>query len=371
MTFQPFELEKYQSLWERSVEINIADSSVKCLKTTEWLSDEEQQALLGTVLYYPEVNGTLALRERIASLYPGATAANVLVTVGAAQANSMVCQSLLAPDDDVIVVSPGYRQVWGMAKTAGCNVRELSLRSERNWRADMDELDALITKRTKLVSVVNPNNPTGSIFAAEEMSRIVAACARVGAWLHADEVYAGTERGDRSETPTFWGSYDRLICTNSLSKAYGLAGLRIGWAIAHPSTIEDLWRRHEYAVIAAAAPSMVLAEFALAPGKRRQLLDRQKGLTRDGWAVMDDWLAAQDRRFTIVPSDATAIAFVRCRLTISSYELAEHIRKTAKVLVAPGILLGAEHHLRITVGYEKDKIRKALDRIATSVAQLD
>ncbi|MEP7346458.1 MAG: aminotransferase class I/II-fold pyridoxal phosphate-dependent enzyme, partial [Gemmatimonadaceae bacterium] len=176
MTFQPFELEKYQSLYERSVEINLADSSVKCLTTNEWLSDDEQQALLGTALYYPEVNGTTALRERIASLYPGATASNVIVTVGAAQANSMVCQTLLAPGDDVIVVSPGYRQVWGLAKTAGCNVQELVLHPERGWRADMDELDALVTKRTKLVAVVNPNNPTGSILSAEEMSRIVAAC---------------------------------------------------------------------------------------------------------------------------------------------------------------------------------------------------
>ncbi len=371
MTFHPFELEQYQSIHERSVELNLADSSVQCLTTNEWLSEAEQHALLSTGLYYPEVYGTTALRERIASLYPGATAANVLVTVGAAQANSMVCQALLSPGDDVIVVSPGYRQVWGLAMSAGCNVKELVLRHERNWRPDMDELDALVTQRTKLVSVVNPNNPTGSIFTTEEMSRVVSACAGVGAWLHADEVYAGTERGDRPETPTFWGSYDRLICTNSLSKAYGLAGLRIGWAIAEPETIEALWRRHEYAVIAAAAPSMTMAEFAVGPEKRRYLLDRQKHLTREGWAVMDAWLAEQRGRFSVAPSAATAIAFVRCHLPILSSDLAEHIRKTGSVLVAPGRLLGAEHHLRITLGYDPAKIRRALDRIAVSVEQLE
>lgn len=371
MTFQPFELEQYQSLWERSVDINLADSSVKCLTTNEWLSEAEQAALLRVGLYYPEVNGTTTLRQRIAALYPGATAANVLVTVGAAQANSMVCQALLSPGDDVVVVSPGYRQVWGLARTAGCNVTELVLRPERGWRADMDELDALVTPRTKLVAVVNPNNPTGSIFTRDEMARVVAACERVGAWLHADEVYVGTEHGDRPETPTFWGSYDRLICTNSLSKAYGLAGLRIGWAVASQDTIEELWRRHEYAVIAAAAPSMALAEFAVHPDKRPQLIARQKELTRRGREVLAAWLGEQQGRFSVAPSAATAIGFVRCHLPILSYDLAEHIRKTASVLVAPGRLLGAEHHLRITLGYDPSRIRSALDRIAASVDRLE
>ncbi len=190
------------------------------------------------------------LRERIASLYPNASAANVLVTVGAAQANWMVCGTLLEAGDEVIVVSPGYRQVWGMAKNAGCRVKETHLRPENNWRLNLDELESLAGPKTKLISIVNPNNPTGSILSREEMARIVSICQKTGAWLHADEVYRGTElAGD--ETPSFWGMYERVICVNSMSKAYGLAGLRIGWAVASPEMVEELWRRHEYAVIAA------------------------------------------------------------------------------------------------------------------------
>ena len=95
-------------------------------------------------------------------------------------------------------------------------------------------------------------------------------CQKTGAWLHADEVYRGTEL-NAQETPSFWGMYDRVICVNSMSKAYGLAGLRIGWAMAAPEMVEELWRRHEYAVIAAAGPSMKLAEIALQPAKRASL----------------------------------------------------------------------------------------------------
>src|SRR3954466_11738985 len=219
-SFQPFELEYYQSQYEHDVEINLADSSVQCVSTREWLTDDEQQRLLDTPLYYPMVNGTSELRRAIAGLYADARPENVLVTVGAAQANSMVAATLLGPGDEVVVVSPGYRQIWGLALNGGCVVGELQLRPKRDWRPDLDELDALVTRRTRLVSVVNPNNPTGVVFPAEEMARVVPAGARVGAWLHGDEVYCGTERDRGPETPSFWGMYDKLVCTNSLSKAY-------------------------------------------------------------------------------------------------------------------------------------------------------
>jgi aspartate/methionine/tyrosine aminotransferase len=364
--FQPFELEYYQSQHENDVEINLADSSVQCVTTREWLSEEEVQRLLDTPLFYPMVNGTLELRKAIAALYAGAGPENVLVTVGAAQANSMVAATLLRPGDEVIVVSPGYRQIWGLAHNLGCTVRELHLRPERDWRPDLDELDALVTPRTRLISVVNPNNPTGVAFTDDEMARVAAACERVGAWLHADEVYSGTEHVAGTETPTFWGKCSRVVCTNSLSKAYGLAGLRIGWAVTDPATVEEMWRRHEYAVIAAAAPSMTMATMALQPSKRAGLIERQRALTRAGHAVLHEWLGQQSGRFSVRPSMATAIAFVRYELPMSSFDFAEHIRKTQRVLVAPGSFMGAEQHLRITVGYAAEKVRRALARVAAA-----
>jgi len=369
MEFQNFDLEYFQSQFERTVEINLADSSVKCANVSDLLAGDDPRPLVELPLYYPEVNGTALLRERIAALYPNTSAANVLVTVGAAQANWMVCNTLLEPGDEVIVVSPGYRQVWGLAKNAGCRVKETQLRRENNWRLDLSELESLAGPKTKLISIVNPNNPTGSILSREEMARVVSICRQTGAWLHADEVYRGTElAGD--ETPSFWGMYERVICVNSLSKAYGLAGLRIGWAIASPEMIEELWRRHEYAVIAASGPSMKLAEIALQPAKRKMLLDRQRRISREGHAVLENWVQAQDGRFSVSRAVATSIAFVGYNFDMPSAELAGHIRKKASVLVAPGAYLGTENHLRITVGYEPEKVRKALDRIGAIAEEL-
>jgi aspartate/methionine/tyrosine aminotransferase len=368
MPFQPFELEQFQSQFERTVEINLADSSVQCVNMRELVDDSEAQELLNLNLYYPEVNGTQRLRERIAALYPGAAAGNVLVTVGASQANNMVCSTLLEPGDEVVVISPGYRQVWGLAQNLGCRVREVDLDPENGWELDLDRLESLSNRATKMVAIVNPNNPTGSILSPQQMRRIVEICQRHGSWLHADEVYRGTEF-DGNETPSFWGEYDKIICVNSMSKAYGLAGLRIGWAVAAPDMIESLWRRHEYAVIAASGPSMTLAEIALQDSKRKVLLERQKKLSSAGHRILENWIQEQNGAFSIVKPAATSVAFLRYHFNVPSYELANNIRKRNSVLVAPGALLGAEHHLRLAVGVAAEKLTTALDRIGAERPQ--
>jgi aspartate/methionine/tyrosine aminotransferase len=370
MNFQNFELEYFQSQFERTVEYNLADSSVKCANVSDLLQGEDARQITDLALYYPEVNGTALLRERIAALYPNASANNILVTVGAAQANWIICESLLEPGDEVIVISPGYRQVWGLAKNIGCQVKEVSLRPERNWQLDLDELEAAASPKTKLIAIVNPNNPTGSIISAAEMERVVQICEKSGAWLHADEVYRGTELKQRKETPGFWGMYDKVVCVNSLSKAYGLAGLRIGWAVASPAIIEELWRRHEYTVIAASGPSMKLAEIALQPQKRSMLLERQQKLSLEGHTILAEWVRSQGGLFSVHEAIATSIAFVRFHFEMTSVDLANYIRTYASVLVAPGEYLGTQNYLRITVGYEPEKVRRALTAIGKAVASL-
>ncbi|MEX2465348.1 MAG: pyridoxal phosphate-dependent aminotransferase [Gemmatimonadota bacterium] len=364
--FHPFELEHYQSLFEHSVDINLADSSVKCADVGSWLEPGERERLLELGLFYPEVNGLHSMREKIAALYDDTSPDEVLVTTGAAQANYLVASTVLEAGHRVVWFSPGYRQLPGIAENLGCEVRDVPLDPDADWAIDWNAFDAQVTRGVRMVAVVNPNNPTGRILEREEMERIVAACERVGAWLHADEVYHGTEL-DGEPTPSFRGMYDKLIVTNSLSKAYGLAGLRIGWAVAAPDVIQDLWRRHEYQVIAAAAPSMLLGDIALGADRRRRLIDRQRELTRAGHDVLTEWLADQDGLFSIARRQATSIGFVRYHVDAPSLDVAERIRKEASVLTAPGGFLGTEGHLRITVGYEPERIRPALDRIARVV----
>jgi aspartate/methionine/tyrosine aminotransferase len=367
-TFQPFQMERWQSLYEHEVEYNLADSAVRCAPLDFLLDPDDLQQLGRLELFYPPVNGTELLRQRIAATYaPPPSADEVLVTVGAAEANALVCQTLLEPGDRVTVIEPGYRQVRGLAENLGCAVDVVQLRSEDGWALDADELRRSVGARTKLVCVVNPNNPTGTILSPTERAAVLEVVDASGAWLLADEVYRGSER-DGTETESFWGAHARAICVNSLSKAYGLCGLRIGWVVAPRPLLEELWRRHEYAVISASLPSVFAAERALA--KRSELFARQRELTRDGAALYAGWLDEHSELVSAQLSPATALSFPRYRTGGGSEEVADAIRTRGSVLVVPGAMMGSEGHVRLSVGFEPEFLGEALARITGVLEEL-
>ncbi len=368
--FQPFLMERWQSLYEHEVELNLADSAVRCAPLGMLLGARDLEELTDLELFYPQVNGTDLLRGLIAQTYaPAPDPDEVLVTVGAAEANALVCSTLLEPGDRVTVVEPGYRQVRGMAENMGCGVDVVLLPDERGWELDVDELRAKIGPRTKLLAIVDPNNPTGTILSADARAAILDVVESTGCWLLADEVYRGSER-DGVETRSFWAQHPRALSVNSLSKAYGLCGLRIGWVVAPQPLADELRRRHEYAVISASLPSVFLAERALEPAKRSELLARQRELVRDGADVYARWLDEHAALISAQPTAATALSFPRYSAALPSEQVADAIRTRASVLVVPGSMLGSEGHLRLTVGFEPDFLGRALDRIATVLGEL-
>jgi aspartate/methionine/tyrosine aminotransferase len=369
-TFTPFDMERWQSLYEHEVELNLADSATRCAPLGLLLADGDLERLAELELFYPQVNGTDLLRERIAQTYAPAPALDeILVTVGASEANALVCAALLEPGDRVTVIEPGYRQVRGIAENMGCGVDVVRLRYEQGWALDLDELRANVGPKTKLLAVVNPNNPTGTVLDDEARAAILDVVEASGCWLVADEVYRGSER-DGVETPSFWGAHPRAVCVSSLSKAYGLCGLRVGWVVAPQPLADALWRRHEYAVISTALPSVFLAERALEPAARERLLARQRGLVRDGAALYAEWLDAHGELIGAQPSPATALSFPRYAAQLPSVEVADAIRARGSVLVVPGSMMGTEGHFRLTVGFEPDFLGRALERVATVLEEL-
>jgi aspartate/methionine/tyrosine aminotransferase len=371
VTFIPFHLEQWQSEYEQTVDYNLADSGVDPVSVKEMLaSTGSLERLQELALHYPPVNGSPRLRDLIAGLYHGADRDNVLVTVGAAEANSIVLAALLDPGDEVVVMEPGYRQVWGLTQNLGCPVVPYHLDINNGWNLNFDELERVVTPRTKLIGVTNPNNPTGKILTEAEIDRIVKIAARHGAWILADEVYRGTERLTDVETPSFYGRYDRLVATNSLSKSYGLSGLRIGWIVSPQQTVASAWRRHEYLAISAGSADMFFAELALAEPMRSWLIARTRRVIRAGYSRFDAWVQNHSSLVSIVPPESTALAFLRYHLDLSSFAVADTIRQKANVLVAPGDYFGVDHHLRITHGLRPEFMEDGLNRIGTVLEEL-
>lgn len=371
MSFQPFEMERWQSTWENRVKFNISESGVHPLTSAELIALAGGDAApLDLRLGYPQSNGTDPLRAAIAALYSGATSEQVLVTSGSAEANYINCWQLIAPGDRVVIVAPTYMQTWGLTKNYGASVQPIMLREELGWQPDLADVDAAITPGTRLVVVTNPNNPTGAVLSAEAMDRIAARATQAGAWLLADEVYRGAERLGGDITPSFWGRAEKVIVVNGLSKAYGLPGLRIGWSVAPAAHVADLWARKDYTTIGPTVMSDALATLALRPDVRPKILARTRGIIRDNWTHVERWLDAQDGEFTWRAPDAGAIVWARYRSAIPAAELAETLRVKHDVLIVPGDQFGMDGYIRLGFGSPVPEVMEALALVARAFKQI-
>jgi aspartate/methionine/tyrosine aminotransferase len=370
--FQPFEMEQMMSEWENRVDINLSESGVHPMTLGELLAlAGREPGDLGSIgMYYPQANGTVELRETIAALYPGATADDVLVTIGAAEANYLAITTFLEPGDEVVIVLPNYMQVWGVARNLGARVKEVHLDVERDWALDPVALGEAVTAETRMICVVNPNNPTGRIMSEAEMEAVVAAAERSGAWLLADEVYRGAERERTEVTPSFFGRYDRVLAQGSMSKAYGLPGLRVGWTVGPAEAVAAMWRRHEYTTITATMLSNHLAALALSPDVRPRILARTRLLLRGGYGLLAEWLKEQGDVFNGTPPDAAAITFLRYDLPIDSTTWMERLRDESSVLIVPGDHFGLDRHIRLSFAVPEPQLLEGLARISESVKRL-
>lgn len=366
--FHTFDLERWQSTWENHVDYNLSESGVHPLTVRELLDIAGIPSVDDVLLSYGQTNGSASLRTRIAAMYEGASADQVLVGNGSAEANFAALWALADADATIAVVVPAYMQAHGLATIFGARVVEIPLREELGWQPDPDEAAHLIRQGVRAVVVTNPNNPTGAVLGDDARRAIIDAAADVDAWIVADEVYAGAERDGRI-TPSFFGTYPRTIATGSLSKAYGLPGLRIGWSLSPEDMTERLWAHRDYTTIAPGTLTDRLAAVALDPAVRPRLLERTRRLIADGLAVLEPWLEAQ-QIFRWRTPDAGAICLARYDLPIDSSTLAERLRAELSTLIVPGSQFGIESTIRFGVGGPAHELREALDRIQGTIRAL-
>lgn len=370
--FQPFAIEQYMSENEHAVKYHFAESGVHPLTYAELfeLAEIDTHSLFATLVDYPQVNGIQSLREKISTMYAGTTAENILVTIGASEANTLVAATMLNPGDNMIRFRPTYEQLSGNASNLGFEVRTVDMIESNDWALDTDALEQAVDDKTRIIHVVNPNNPTGRILSQSDRDAIVTAADSCGAWIVADEVYAGTERDSDEPTASFLGDYDRVIAINSMSKAYGLPGLRLGWLVAPTPVIEDCWRRHEYASIAATMLSMKLADAALEEHAREKLRARARLLIRRGFETFTTALNEHPGVFSVVPPQASAMSFVKFDLPVKSDEFARKLLQKEDVLVIPGSKFGVEDHFRFSSALIEDHLKAGLSRFNSLVGRI-
>lgn len=376
MKIETFELERWMTTWELNVTHDITESGIYPMSINDLLAvaqvenpDQIIAHALSAPQLYSEARGTEALRQTIADTYASVKADDVLVTTGAIEANFLIYNALLDEGDHVVVTTPCYQQLLSIPRAIGCDVAEWKVIPESGFTFDLDELERLVTDRTKLIVINSPHNPTGAILSQSDLERIASIADRAGAWVLSDEAYRWISHPGGVDLPgPFRDIYPRGISVGTMSKFFGLPGLRLGWLAATQELAEECWALRDYTSLSPSKLSDRFAQIAVAnhkhiQGRNNEILTRNLETARTWFKENDDIVSWSEPK-------AGLLAMIDVHGYDNTDELSEHLAAKAGVMLAPGSAFGLPGYLRIGIGQRPHIFAEALDRTATTIREL-
>lgn len=307
-----FELEIFFSKYEFSVKYNAGGSDLQSVAISDLLAfcdDTERAAWDDLYLGYTETYGSPGLRRAIADTYDNLEPENILCCAGAEEAIFALMNALLEPDDHVMVTCPNYQSAETIPMGL-CEASGIPLDPERNWTLDVDFIKDRIKPNTRLIYINFPNNPTGKVLEKEKYNALIELCRERGIYLFSDEVYRLMERSDEIRLDQAADVYEKAISLNVMSKAYGMAGLRIGWlASRDKKLLEKAERVKHFLSICNSGPSEFLATIALK--NRDEILQRNRNLVNENLAVLNGFFAKYNNLFEWTVPDGGCVGFPR------------------------------------------------------------
>ena len=353
---------------ETHVQYDIAESGILPMTTADLLdllpAGERAAALdrlLALPLGYSEARGTEELRGLLAATYARGDADQILVTTGAIEANFLLFNELLEPGDHVVAPYPAYQQLYSVPRAIGCDVSLWKVGPETGYQYDVDALERLVTPRTRLIVVNTPHNPTGAMLSPDDARRVYALAESVGATILGDEAYRwlAVPGGAEFATP-FFDMGERGISVGTLSKPFGLPGLRIGWIAGPPDLVRRCWGLRDYITLSPGKLNDALACIALA--HRDRIVARNTRIITANLATATRFMAEHGSYLSWTPPRGGLLALIKYDLPIPSLELADKLAMGESVMLAPGSAFGYEHHLRLGIGQRPDIFEEGLRR---------
>jgi aspartate/methionine/tyrosine aminotransferase len=346
----PFRIEKYYERYEFTTGYMLSSSDCESRTIRELLSFEPDASdrLLELRCGYTESPGSLELREAIAAIYDTIHADEVVATSCAEEAIFLLYHVLLGPGDQAVVETPCYESALQLARSTGAEVREWRRSYEGRWKHDLGSLGRLVQPGTRVVHVNQPHNPTGTLMDRATYDAVVELAQDRGVTLFCDEVYRELEHDPNDRLPAACDRDERAVSLGSVSKSYGLPGLRTGWIATH----DDKLRRavidlKHYTTICASAPSEQLS--ALALRHRGKLLARNSAIVRRNLGLLDGFFSRHAAAFEWVRPVASPIGFPRVHGLGDVDRLCERLAE-AGVLLLPGSVFDEPDHVRFGFG---------------------
>ncbi|KAI0388847.1 PLP-dependent transferase [Xylariaceae sp. FL0594] len=328
----PFEVEQWMDAYENTPDVlNIAETCASSISISD-LSNLAEGKEPGTPasgvldlsarMTYGAIRGSEELRQNIAALYSNpelggagreeevtrVSPDNIIITQGAIAANHLIFYALVGPGDHVVCVFPVYQQLYTVPETLGAEVSLWKLKAEDEYVPDVRELKRLIKSNTKMIVINNPNNPTGSTIPEPVLEDIIAIARDRNITILSDEVYrplfhslpASSSSPSPSPPPSLLAlslkhSYPNIITTSSLSKAWALAGIRVGW-LATPSLslLSQIASARDYTTISVSQLDDQIARFALSASVAPKLLARNAELARTNLGLLSRFVEVEN-----------------------------------------------------------------------------
>lgn len=371
MKIEPFGVEIWMNEFENTCAFNLAETCVASISLGELidmagLRDTVLDELSDMKMSYGAIEGSDRLRKAIAGLYQRQTPETILTTHGTIGANSLIHQALVGRGDHVISVIPTYQQHYSIPESIGADIELLHLRPENGFLPDLAELRAMLRPDTKLIAINNPNNPTGALMDAAMLEAIAGIAREAGAWLLCDEVYRGTDQVGDGYTVSVADIYEKGISTAGMSKAYSLAGLRVGWIAAPREALDAVMIHRDYNTISVGRIDEYFAAIALE--NRAVLIGRSQEITRHNLALLSRWVEDEPRISWVKPRSGTT-ALLRYDLPMSSRELCIALLEEEGVMLTPGSAMAMEGWLRIGFTNPTEVLGDGLARISAFLAR--
>ena len=363
VTIAPALLEEWMREYYFKTEFDIGSSGVQSFSLGEIreLLGITQSELDNIVFDDSETLGGFGLRKAIAERYGNGDPERVIATHGSSEAIFLIMTALLNPGDEVVVLDPCYQQLFSIAKSIGCRLKFWPLRFENGFIPDVEEAKSLITARTRMVVVNFPHNPTGASLTSEQQEELVKATAAVGAYLVWDAAFAEiTYDSARLPDPV---QYERSISMGTLSKSFGLPGLRVGWCLASADVLERFAKLRDYTILHLSPLIELIAQRTIE--QAQVVVGERQRQANANLGILKVWCDEHRDFVEWIPPRGGVCSFPRLRRISDVETFCHRLARSYGVLLVPGSCFNKPFHVRLGFGGATPKLMEGLSRFST------
>ena len=359
MQIDKFKVEEWFNKYEKDAVYDLADTCVSSLSCEELfkITECDEKEVFKRILNYGDIHGSTRLKNAISTLYENQSCENITITHGTIGANHLVFLSLIEPDDKVVAIIPNYQQHYSIPKSFGANVEYLYLKEKNNWLPDLEELEKL-AQGAKIITLSNPNNPTGAVISDSMMEKIVKIARKNSAYILCDEVYRGLNHNGNSFSKSVADLYEKGISTSGVSKVFSLAGLRLGWIVSNKELITKINSQREYNTISVGIINDYLASIAIE--NKSKIIERNLKKIKEGKEILLSWAKSEPQIRLVSPCGGTT-ALLGYNFDFPSADLCKNLQEKTGVMILPGSTLEMEGYLRVGYGNNPEKLKKGLE----------